>query len=159
VTPKRPVVYDGVRPDLTPRIRHEILDHMTTSGPRSAPSLNEGGWRSDDLRSWGGPATRELLDEIRGTCEASLHTAWAMVNWRGSRHPRHIHRGAVLAGVYYVHPGGPETPPTVFELPGEPDLHIEPASARLVVFPADLYHSVPVYPGDEPRITIAFDVR
>ncbi len=86
-----------------------------------------------------------------------------MVNWHGSRHPRHVHQGAVLAGVYYVRTGDPGTPPTIFEPdgqrgPGGPEIHVEPLAGRLVVFPANLYHRVPTYHGDEPRVTIAFDV-
>ncbi len=80
-----------------------------------------------------------------------------MVNRRGSQHPRHNHRGAIVSGVYYVRAGDALAPPTIFEIAGEQELHVEPLAGRLALFPASLYHRVPKYAGDEPRITIAFD--
>lgn len=156
---RRPVVRDGVRIDLLDRIADEIEARARSLGPRSAPSLNQGGWRSDSLLDWDAPATRDLLRTLRQITGATDLDAWAMINRRGSQHPRHIHRGAVIAGVYYVRAGGAGSPPTIFEPGGAPEIHVEPLAGRLVVFPSDLYHRVPVYAGEEPRVTIAFDVR
>jgi len=157
VVERRPIVRDCVRLDLIDPLIDEIVERVDRG--RSAPSLNEGGWRSDSLRGWTGPAVRALLCTLEEMTSATELEAWAMVNWRGSRHPRHIHRGAILAGVYYVRAGDDRTPPTIFEPPHGPEIHVEPLAGRLVVFPGDLYHRVPAYHGDEPRITVAFDVR
>jgi len=82
-----------------------------------------------------------------------------MVNWHGSQHPRHLHRGAVTSGIYYIRTGDAQSPPTIFEPENEPEIRIHPAVGRLVLFPGDLYHRVPAYHGYEPRVTVAFDVR
>jgi hypothetical protein len=155
----RPVVRDGVRLDLVPSLAEEIVARASNLGLRSAPSLNQGGWRSDSLLGWTTPATRALLTTLHDLTHASDLEAWAMMNWRGSKHPRHVHRGALMAGIYYVCPGGASTPPTIFEVAGRGEVHVEPLAGRMVLFPADLYHRVPVYHGDEPRVTVAFDVR
>ena len=157
VAPGAPTLYDDFLPELALPLRGEILGRMEWLRARSAPSLNEGGWRSDDLRHWPGPAATQLLTGLRMLTCARRIDAWAMVNRRGSRHPRHVHRGPNWAGVYVVAPGDPPTP-TVFELPDGTESSVMPVTARLVVFPAGLYHHVPPYPGEEPRITVAFDV-
>lgn len=38
------------------------------------------------------------------------------------------------------------------------DIHMPPASGRMILFPGSLMHSVAVYEGDRPRITIAFNL-
>lgn len=156
---RRPIVHDGVCLDLLDSLAQEIDARARELGERSAPSLNRGGWRSDSLLRWTSPATRTLIGTLRELTHALDLEAWAMVNRRGSSHPRHVHRGALIAGVYYVRPGGSGTPPTIFEVQGGPEIHVEPLAGRLVLFPSDLYHSVPAYHGDEPRVTVAFDVR
>jgi hypothetical protein len=91
--------------------------------------------------------------------------AWAMVNRAGSHHPRHQHRIATLSGVYYVTAGSPDAiTPTVFECPcdgrGDPyELEVDPHPGRLVVCRGEMWHWVRPYPGELPRITVAFDVR
>lgn len=160
ITPGRgPVVRDGLCLDLLDSLALEIEARAHDLGERSAPSLNRGGWRSDSLLHWTGPATKTLIGTLRELTRAIDLEAWAMVNRRGSSHPRHVHRGALMAGVYYVRPGGPSTPPTIFEVQGGPEIHVEPLAGRLVLFSSDLYHRVPAYHGDDPRVTVAFDVR
>lgn len=153
----RPILCDDFLPEVVTPIRAEILGRMEQLRARSAPSLNEGGWRSDALRGWAGPAATQLLAGLGTVTRARRIDAWAMVNWGGSHHPRHLHQGAQWAGVYVVDAGDPPTP-TIFELPDGVELPILPAAARLIVFPAGLYHRVPPYPGQSPRITVAFDV-
>ena len=155
-TGRVPVVYDGIRLDLVDDLAAEISRH---AGIRSAPSLNEGGWKSGNLTDWTNSAVRDLISTLREVTSAVELEAWAMINRHGSRHPRHIHRGAIFAGVYYVSPGGEASPSTIFEMPDGSEFIAKPVAGRLVVFPGDLYHRVPLYVGDEPRITIAFDVK
>jgi hypothetical protein len=82
-----------------------------------------------------------------------------MVNRAGDCHPRHIHQGAIWSGVYCVDPGDEPITPTLFEAPDR-DVAVMPAPGRLVLFPGDMWHSVPACAGGPaPRITIAFDVR
>ncbi len=89
------------------------------------------------------------------------------MNRGGSQHPRHQHRIATLVGVYYVTAGSLDMlTPTIFECPCDPprggpryELAIEPHPGRLVLCRGEMWHRVPIYAGELPRITIAFDVR
>lgn len=168
---EQPVVYDGVRPDLCPALAQVILGRMQRDRGRRIGSLNVGGWKSgEDFFAWTDAPVQEfrrtLVDFVGG--ERPL-VGWAMVNRAGSQHPRHQHRVAVLTGIYYVASGSADAiTPTVFECPcdgriprGEEryELEIEPHPGRLALFRGETWHRVPAYPGDLPRITIAFDVR
>jgi hypothetical protein len=166
----QPVVFDGVRSDLCPALEQVILGRMQSDRGRRVGSLNVGGWKSgEDFFAWPDAAVQELrrvLVEVVG--ERPL-VGWTMVNRAGSQHPRHQHRAAVLVGVYYVAPGSADAiTPTVFECPCDGrvvrgkeryELEVEPHPGRLVISRGTAWHRVPVYPGDLPRITVAFDVR
>lgn len=168
----KPVVFDGVRPELCAQLEQIILDRMQHDRRRKTGSLNVGGWKSgEDFFLWPDAAVQELraaiVELIGAGSRASV--AWAMVNRAGSQHPRHQHRIAILLGVYYVTAGSPNAlTPTVFECPcdGRPaggndryDLEIEPHPGRLVVCRGETWHFVKKVIGDLPRITVAFDVR
>lgn len=161
-----PIVFDGVRPDLCPALEQIILGRMRSDRGRRTGSLNVGGWKSgEDFFQWSDAPVQELRATIVELLGARSPVAWAMVNRAGSHHPRHQHRVAILSGVYYVTAGSPEAiTPTVFECPcdGRPkqsEMEVEPHPGRLVLCRGETWHRVPAYPGDLPRITIAFDVR
>jgi hypothetical protein len=87
-----------------------------------------------------------------------------MVNRAGSQHPRHQHRIASLSGIYYVTSGSEDAiTPTIFEchynVSQHYDLEIEPDPGRLVLLNGMMWHRLPIYAGEIPRITIVFDVR
>lgn len=162
-----PIVLEGVRPDLCPALEQIILGRMqSTRGPKIG-SLNVGGWKSgEDFFSWSDSAVQELRGMIVSLVEARAPIGWAMVNRAGSHHPRHQHRAASLTGIYYVTTGSAEAiTPTIFECEGNGgrggryELEVEPHPGRLVLFRGETWHRVPIYPGDIPRITVAFDVR
>jgi hypothetical protein len=162
----QPVVMDNVRPELCEQLAQIILHRMQNDRGRRAGSLNVGGWKSgEDFFSWSDVSVQELRQTIAELIGARAPIAWAMVNRAGSHHPRHQHRIATLSGVYYVDAGnGDPLTPTVFECPcdGRPKrstLEVEPHPGRLVVCRGETWHFVPKYTGDQPRITIAFDVR
>ena len=162
----QPVVFDDVRPELCATLEQVILDRMQNDRRRKTGSLNVGGWKSgEDFFSWPDAAVQELRKVIVEMVSARSPIAWAMVNRSGSHHPRHQHRIAILSGVYYVTAGSQDAIiPTVFECPcdGRPkrqELEVEPHPGRLVVCRGETWHFVPKYMGDQPRITIAFDVR
>ncbi len=161
-----PVVLDDVLSELCPAIEQVILHRMRTD--RSTKSLNVGGWKSaEDFFSWPDAAVQQLRQQVLAEVGAAQLVAWAMVNRAGSHHPRHQHRAAVLTGVYYVAPGSEEAiVPTVFECEGDGargssgyELEVEPHPGRLVICRGETWHRVPIYSGELPRITIAFDVR
>lgn len=161
-----PIVFDNVRPELCAALEQVILGRMQTDRRQRIGSLNVGGWKSaEDFFSWADPAVQELRHTIVEMIGARSPVGWTMVNRAGSQHPRHQHRAASLVGVYYVTAGSPDAiTPTVFECPcdGRPkqsELEVEPHPGRLVLCRGETWHRLPVYAGDLPRITIAFDVR
>jgi hypothetical protein len=156
----RPVVYDGVRPDLCPALEQIILGRMQRARGRKVGSINVGGWKSgEDFFAWPDEAVQTLRETIVGMIGARSPVGWTMVNRAGSYHPRHQHPIATLTGIFYVTAGSPEAvTPTVFECE-DGDLEVDPHPGRLALFPGTLWHSLPSYPGNLPRITVAFDVR
>ena len=161
-----PIVFDDVRPELCPALEQVILDRMQHDRGRKTGSLNVGGWKSsEDFFSWPDEAVQELRRTIVELVGARSPVAWTMVNRAGSYHPRHQHRVAILVGVYYVTIGSENAiTPTVFECDGDGrsgryELEVEPHPGRLVFSRGDMWHRVPAYPGELPRITVAFDVR
>lgn len=167
---ERPVVFDGVRSDLCPALEQVILGRMQGDHGRRVGSINIGGWKSgEDFLSWPEDVVQEFRRELVERVGGRLLVGWAMVNRAGSQHPRHQHRVAILTGIYYVAPGSLDAiTPTVFECPcdgtivrGESryELEVDPHPGRLALFRGEMWHRVPAYRGDLPRVTIAFDVR
>lgn len=165
-----PLVFDSVRPDLCPALEEVILDRMLHDRGRRVGSLNVGGWKSgEDFLDWKDAAVQDFRQTIAEQLGPRRPVAWAMVNRTGSKHPRHQHRIAVLSGIYYVTAGSEEAiTPTIFECPCDMspargprryELEIEPHPGRLVLCRGEMWHRVPTYAGEQPRITIAFDVR
>lgn len=152
---REPLLYDDVHPELCPRLVEIILGHMAAAKGRGVGSLNVGGWKSPEtFFSWPEDEVRELERALINTLGARP-VGWAMVNGLGAVHRRHQHRIAVLSGIYYL---DRSRTVTIFELPNKTKLEVEPAPGRLVVFPGDMFHSVPVV-TDKQRVSIAFDVR
>ena len=100
--------------------------------------------------------------------------AWAIVNERGHYNVPHIHPGCPWSGVYYVatQPGaGGEIvftdPRTAALMSGHSlnpfktldNITIAPTPGMMLVFPAFLYHSVRAYDGEQPRVSVAFNLK
>jgi len=155
-------IHDGFRDDLLPYLR-EIILNASTAAP-SAPTLNRGGWKSDErFLARPDPAIRALRDDLRerfliGHLTGRNPIGWAMINRLGSHHKRHQHSGSLLSGVYFVDGGETPVAPLVVEANGE-EFAVDPTPGRLVMFPGPTWHRVPPYQGQAPRISIAFDVR
>jgi len=160
-----PLVFDGVRPELCLALEQIILDRMRSARGRKIGSINIGGWKSEeDFFSWPDEAVQQLRQTIVDQIGHQAPVAWAMVNRAGSQHPRHQHRIASLSGIYYVTSGSEDAiTPTIFECPYNVsqhyDLEIEPDPGRLVLLNGMMWHRLPIYAGEIPRITIVFDVR
>jgi hypothetical protein len=166
----KPLIFDGVRPELCPALAEIILGRMQGDRGRKVGSINVGGWKSgEDFFAWSDSPVQELRKALVEAVWGRSLVGWAMVNRAGSQHPRHQHRIAILSGIYYVAAGnvGANTP-TVFECPcdsrlmrGSPryELEVEPHPGRLAICRGETWHWVPNCSGDEPRITVAFDVR
>lgn len=155
-----PLVFDDVRADLCPALEQIICLRAQTT--RRTASLNVGGWKSsEDFFAWCDRPVQELRDVVAGALgvAASKLVAWAMLNRAGSHHPRHQHRVAMITGVYYVAVGNEDaSAPTIFEYPSG-ELEVTPRIGRLALFRGETWHRVPIYRGDLPRITVAFDVK
>jgi hypothetical protein len=152
--------YHNLKPHLLGDLRELILQ-LCKAGLASYPTMNVGGWKTDEaFFETPHPAVQELrrwVEEVFGLKKLS---GWAMVNGAGSYHQRHQHTNVVLTGVYYVDPGEPPTP-TVFEASvwGSEKWPIVPEPGMLVTFPEGMWHSVPVYTGFRPRITIVLNAK
>lgn len=100
--------------------------------------------------------------------------AWANVNVKGDANHAHIHPGCPWSGVYCVstdqNAGGhirftdPRPAALMIAHPLNPfnatnNLRINPVPGLFIAFPSFLYHSVDVYQGERPRISLAFNLR
>jgi hypothetical protein len=152
-----PVVHDEIALDLVDALRTVVLACAGPGAPYPG-GANRGGWKSrTDFLNWQAPVLAQFKERITGVLDGqAIGSSWAIVNKAGSWHGRHRH-GAPTSGLYYVTEGDPKVP-TIFEQTDAPDLMVEPRVGRLVLF-GNLFHYVPKYDGQEPRITIAFDVR
>ena len=101
---------------------------------------------------------------------------WANVNRAGQYNNTHIHPGATWSGVYYADTGSPvpEQPHSgdiTFLSPILPQTYsfftkalpsqytIKPEAGRMVLFPSYLQHQVHPYWGEQPRISVAFNIK
>ena len=97
--------------------------------------------------------------------------SWTNRNARGSEHHAHHHFNSIVSGVLYFTHGG-QVPPIVFKsdrraqiMPRQTAANIfntdtfsfRPQGPILVMFPSNIDHSVPTNPGDEARISLAFN--
>lgn len=166
----KPIIFDGVRSDLCSALAEVIFARMQADRGRKVGSLNVGGWKSgEDFFTWPEASVQELCQALIERVGARALIGWAMVNKAGSQHPRHQHRAASLTGIYYVTVGNPgAVTPTAFECPCDARLlqvsprytmEVEPHPGRLVVCRGETWHWVTSCSGDQPRITVAFDVR
>lgn len=115
---------------------------------------------------------RDLVHPLisRNFGDHKLVGCWSVRLRRGGYHVNHIHPAGWISAVYYV-----EVPPEVADAEarsgwikfGEPGLpltgalperFVQPRPGRLVLFPSYMWHGTVPIVGDDPRITIAFDV-
>lgn len=106
----------------------------------------------------------------RNNGDSELTGCWSVRLRRGGYHVNHVHSEGWISSAYYV-----ELPPEVsdeavksgwikfgeprFEVPGaEPEKLVQPSIGRLVLFPSYMWHGTTPITGDDPRMTIAFDV-
>lgn len=101
---------------------------------------------------------------------AKLRGCWSVLLRRGGFHVNHIHPQGWISSAYYV--AVPDEAADMASRPGwlkfgEPNLPppgigaehaIQPRAGRLALFPSYMWHGTNPITGDEPRLTIAFDV-
>jgi hypothetical protein len=145
---------------------HAALTELILSREAGEPGLqvsNVGGWHSaPDLLESADASVSELALRIRtdaaavGGAGRPIH-AWANVMREGAFHIAHRHGAAVWSGVYYVEAGSDGSGVVTFAR-GLEVMKIAPATGLLVLFPSDLLHSVAVYTGRTPRISVGFNL-
>jgi Flp pilus assembly protein TadD len=106
----------------------------------------------------------------RNTGKSALAGCWSVRLGRGGYHVNHVHSEGWISSAYYV-----EVPSEVsdesaksgwikfgeprFRVPGAiPGKFVQPIVGRLVLFPSYMWHGTTAISGNEPRMTIAFDV-
>lgn len=150
------VINGAVDADTLGQLEAGILVRAKPGTPYPG-GANRGGWKSSvDLLSWPGVAFERLRDLIRRLLADRGYeprSAWAVVNRNGSYHGRHRH-GVPIMGILFVASGDPMVP-TVFEI-GAGRTEVDPIPGRIVLC-GDLWHYVPTYRGQSPRIVVAFD--
>jgi Flp pilus assembly protein TadD len=97
--------------------------------------------------------------------------AWSVRLRRQGYHVNHFHPDGWISSAYYV-----DVPPETadpharsgwikfgeprYEVPGAgAERFVQPRPGRLVLFPSYMWHGTTAIHGDEPRLTIAFDVK
>ena len=95
---------------------------------------------------------KAVIDSISSAIGVPLTEAWSIRMNKGGYHEMHNHPDGKLSGVYYMKTGDGA------------DLivggcRIKPSEGMLVTFPSCMEHGTTVYEGDEPRLTVAFDIQ
>lgn len=107
---------------------------------------------------------------VRNRGESRFSGAWSVRLRRHGYHVNHIHPDGWLSSAYYV-----QTPAEIqdvqlksgwlkfgeFCLPVEGlgvERFVQPKAGRLVLFPSYMWHGTTPIHGDEPRVTVAFDI-
>ena len=114
-----------------------------------------------------------IRERYVGGSSARLDSMWANVNPAGAYHVPHTHGEAAWAGVYYVRtparsPGlvlmdprggiGNNRPVHVYGTESD-RFTLDVSAGMLVFFPAWLMHYVEPHAGDEPRVSVSFNIR
>ena len=159
------------------------IDRSNVGGWHSEPGLLE--WAGDPavpliarMVALANHSTRLLFQEhgVKGPKFGWKISAWANVNRAGDWNKMHFHSGATWSGTYYVRAGDPPPPeqPRAGYLafldpllaaqmsffPGILPQYREfgPKPGLMILFPSYLQHVVQPYMGQEPRISIAFNL-
>lgn len=120
--------------------------------------------------------SKQFLDQIGYENSLSISNMWFNVNRENSFNIQHIHPRSLLSGVFYLNvPEG--SGDLVFHRNSMEDyilsnfntsrlsvnntciMKYKPVKHRLILFPAWLAHSVETSTTDEPRISIAFNIK
>jgi tetratricopeptide (TPR) repeat protein len=110
-----------------------------------------------------------LRSRIKGQ-DYRLSGAWSVRLTPGGRHVDHLHDQGWISSAFYV-----DLPPAVLEGDGQGELRfgqpgtptrpaleaehrVQPRPGVLALFPSYMWHGTEPFDGDQPRLTIAFDI-
>ncbi len=122
------------------------------------------GWHSQaDLTTWteDGVAgmVERIADDAARACEGMGRVqAWANVMREGAYHLAHRHGEADWSGVYYLDAGTPGCGGRITFARGGDARTLAPETGLMLIFPGDLLHSVELYTGTTPRVSVAFNL-
>jgi uncharacterized protein (TIGR02466 family) len=163
--------------------KQQLRGHPIGQSLRKGVQTQQNLFRSDDpvirafFQAVDGPIRRHIealgpgVDPLRSRNSADyrIEGAWSVRLRPGGFHADHLHGQGWLSSACYIalpkaieqdkqgwlrfgRPGVPTRP----DLPGQ--AYVKPESGALVLFPSYMWHGTEPFAGDEPRLTIAFDV-
>lgn len=157
---------------------------LRTASPAPAGRTNRSGWNSQDMDVLERPVWAALRQAVQSACAAALGEmgrsgqpyrlqSWVNLHDRGGFNFLHMHEASLLSGSFYLQvPAGsgalcfrdPRPGVTHGSLKGSvpnghADIHLEPSSGLLVLFPSWMEHYVEPHESDQPRICIAFNAN
>jgi tetratricopeptide (TPR) repeat protein len=163
--------------------RHQLKAHPIGQSLRKGVQTQQNLFRSDDpvirafFKAIDAPIRRHIAELGSGTDplrariagDYRIEGAWSVRLRPGGFHTDHLHGQGWLSSACYIalpraiaqdkqgwirfgRPGVPTRP----DLPAE--THVRPEPGLLVLFPSYMWHGTEPFAGDEPRLTIAFDV-
>ena len=157
---------------------------LRASSPVAAGRTNRGGWNSKEMDVVERPVWAPLRQSIHAACAAALAEmgrdrggfelqSWVNLHERGGFNFLHMHEASLLSGSFYLKvPAGSgaltfrDPRPGVLHgtikgsVPnGHADIHLQPSTGLLVLFPCWMEHYVEQHESDEPRICIAFNAN
>ncbi len=184
-----PVITDELEDAAQLNAELEIVIRARMASDPGLRLSNQGGWQSThDLHAWAGEAGKRILAHAAALATANTTSdqgtgirwavdGWANVNATGAANRAHVHGGSFWSAVYYVRVGRGEGGGLVLHDPRMPALRmhapslrfndcgsevfasLQPKAGLMVLFPAWLSHAVEPWRGDEPRISIAMNIR
>jgi len=165
-------------------LKAEIFERERTTP--TTPRGERTSWQSDDrLLQWSsvgrafGQMILEAVDKAFPAAEVRevMLAAWANVIRKGDQFNPHSHPDAAWSGVYYLdaaeaggeqggwlylrdpRAGAGATVTSVNRFDCASTFEIQPRTGLLLLFPGWLLHWVTAYRGENPRISVAFNVR
>lgn len=172
----------GVSLDSRHRFEHQPLDQTLRNGTQTSRSLltdrdpaiqaimHAFAEPIAEYRASLGRNPRHPLS-ARNQGAARFTGAWSVRLRREGFHVNHFHPDGWISSVYYVDVP-PETQNDIrksgwikfgeprYPVPGlRPERFIQPRPGRLILFPSYMWHGTSPIVGDDPRVTIAFDIK
>jgi uncharacterized protein (TIGR02466 family) len=177
-----PIWFTDIDIDLT-KIKNKCLDLMN-SGFENVVLSNRGGWQSrsiclnefeefNDLNICIEENLLKISEHIDPKFKSKIDNSWININYKNNYNARHHHYQCALSGCFYI--DVPENSGNIYFMRGGLQSHYpfhsfnsqlfheyveyKPSNGRLLIFPAWLEHEVGPNNSDDPRISIAFNIK
>ena len=144
--------------------------------PKSSVFSNRGGYQSKQQPFDKFPYVmhiRNMLETFEpfkyGSCKFRIDGWWLNINGKGDYNVPHTHPGVDLAAIWYITDNGGllylQDPlimsrsnlySHIFKRPS--NIRVNAAAGDLLIFPADVPHSVEQHTSDTPRVSVSFNL-